>query len=104
MSICDIAISSNGRTVYELCHMRIPSIIISQNQREQSHLFSKYKNGFINLGYFNSKNFLSDVLKQFIQLNENDTLRKKLFDHQSKFSFEQGRKNYYTLITKLINS
>ena len=104
MSICDIAISSNGRTVYELCHMRIPSIIISQNQREQSHLFSKYKNGFINLGYFESKNLFADVLKQFIQLNENNTLRKKLFENQSKFSFKEGRKNYFSLITKLVNS
>ena len=33
MESCDLAICSNGRTVYELAHMNIPSIVLSQRAR-----------------------------------------------------------------------
>jgi len=55
MSKCDVAISSNGRTVFELAHMNVPSIIISQHKRELTHSFSNKKNGFIPLGLYNPK-------------------------------------------------
>jgi len=45
-----VAISSNGRTVYELADMNIPSIIVSHHEREASHSFASLDKGFINLG------------------------------------------------------
>jgi len=38
MEKVDLAIASAGRTVYELAHMRIPAIIMSQHDREATHL------------------------------------------------------------------
>lgn len=46
----DIAITSQGRTIYELASMGLPSIVLSQNPREATHSFATMKHGFLNLG------------------------------------------------------
>jgi CMP-N-acetylneuraminic acid synthetase len=46
----DILITSNGRTVYEGASLGVPTISISQNQRELTHLFSRICEGVIDLG------------------------------------------------------
>jgi len=44
---CDFAITSNGRTVFELAAMQIPMISIAVNQREKQHSFVRYtKSGY----------------------------------------------------------
>jgi len=44
---CDFAITSNGRTVFELAAMKIPMIAIAVNNRERQHSFVRYtKTGF----------------------------------------------------------
>ena len=53
MAHADLAISSNGRTVYELAHMNVPGIVIDQHAREGTHHFACPENGFINLGLYN---------------------------------------------------
>lgn len=46
----DIAVTSQGRTIYELASMGLPSIVLSQNLREATHDFATMQNGFLNLG------------------------------------------------------
>lgn len=50
MSQADIAISSQGRTMLELAAMGVPTILMSQNEREEAHKFGTLRNGFVNLG------------------------------------------------------
>lgn len=50
MKDADIAISSQGRTVFEIASLGIPAIILAQNDRELTHTFASMKNGFLNLG------------------------------------------------------
>lgn len=50
MSKMDLAITSQGRTVYELASMGVPAIVMAQNEREAEHVFAGIQNGFINLG------------------------------------------------------
>lgn len=50
MRLADVAVTSNGRTVYELAAMGVPTISISQNDRETLHLFSRYNRGVRYLG------------------------------------------------------
>lgn len=50
MKTADLAITSQGRTIFELAAMGVPAIVLSQNEREQTHHFAQMKNGFINLG------------------------------------------------------
>lgn len=50
MQQADIAFTSQGRTVYELASLGIPSIVLAQNERELLHTFAQMPNGFMNLG------------------------------------------------------
>lgn len=46
----DLAVTSQGRTVYEIAAMGVPAIVMAQNERETLHTFASMKNGFMNLG------------------------------------------------------
>lgn len=50
MEDADIAFTSQGRTVFELAAMGVPSIVLAQNEREQTHTFAQMDHGFLNLG------------------------------------------------------
>lgn len=50
MRNADLAFTSQGRTVFELASLGIPSIVLAQNNREQLHTFAQMQNGFLNLG------------------------------------------------------
>lgn len=50
MKEADLAITSQGRAIFELAAMGVPAIVLSQNRREQTHRFAQMSNGFINLG------------------------------------------------------
>lgn len=50
MQKADLAITSQGRTVFELACFGVPSIVLAQNEREQLHTFAQMENGFVNLG------------------------------------------------------
>jgi len=50
MQQSDLAFTSQGRTVFELASLGVPSIVLAQNEREQLHTFAQMQNGFVNLG------------------------------------------------------
>ena len=50
MRDADLAITSQGRTIFELAAMGVPAIVLSQNKREQTHVFANMEHGFLNLG------------------------------------------------------
>lgn len=50
MSRADVAFSSAGRTLYELAHMAVPTIVLAQNDVEMKHRFASIENGFVFLG------------------------------------------------------
>lgn len=65
MRKADIAISSQGRTMLELVAMRVPTILMAQNQRETTHGFGSLQNGFLNLGL--GSTIESDTIYETIQ-------------------------------------
>ncbi|NLB62257.1 MAG: acylneuraminate cytidylyltransferase, partial [Clostridiales bacterium] len=50
LKTADLALTSQGRTVYELASMGVPSMVMAQNERERLHTFAQMENGFLNLG------------------------------------------------------
>ncbi|WP_311650224.1 cytidylyltransferase domain-containing protein [Selenomonas artemidis] len=50
MKSADLAITSQGRTIFELAAMGVPAIVLSQNEREATHSFAQMEHGFLNLG------------------------------------------------------
>ncbi len=101
MEDTDLAIVSNGRTVYELAHMNIPSIILSHHSREESHSFGCEDTGFVNFGQLSNdqEESLSEV---FSDLVSNENRRRVLFNNIVKYSFIANKEKVINLILKLI--
>ncbi len=87
MEKTQIAISSNGRTTYELAHMHIPSIVIAQNEREHTHRFTHGQNGFINLGVYERIEDDEEIVSALDNLINNRNMRRKLFNNMRQFDF-----------------
>ena len=96
---CQFAISSNGRTTFELAHLGLPSIVISQHRRELTHNFSTEENGFINLGLFQRNSTLEKIYDNIQKIILCSNCRKKLHTKMKKFNFNKNKK----IIKKIIS-
>lgn len=89
MAEADIAISSQGRTMYELAVMKVPTIILAQNEREATHEFGYMKNGFINLG--NGTDVEKDTLREtLIWLIHTPQIREQMKESMTKLKLTDG--------------
>ena len=104
MEKCDLAITSNGRTVYELAHMNIPSIVIPQNNREVTHTFASEETGFISANKFDKQKTWREVRKQMELLLDNRKFRKQLYQKVSKYDFKDNKSKIMKLIYQLIGN
>ena len=97
MKHADLAVSSQGRTVYELACMGIPSIILAQNEREMTHTFATMKNGFINLGL--GKNVsIEAVINTLNWLINTPNIRMNMRDLMLKHDFRNSEKRLRDII------
>lgn len=96
-----LAISSNGRTVYELADMNIPSIIISHHEREATHSFATLDKGFINLGVID-ENIHSKIKEKFEKLIDDNDYRELLFMNVKKYSFRENKTKVVKKILELL--
>ena len=76
----DFAITSNGRTVFELAALNIPLISISVNSREEQHTFVKSTN----TGYYLNSNQINE--KQISKLIQ------KMFSYKTRLQFTENLK------------
>ena len=89
MSQADLAVTSQGRTVYEIASLGIPAIVLSQNEREMTHTFASMKNGFINLGL--GKNIKIDAIVNTLKwLIETPNIRSNMRDLMLRHDFHKG--------------
>lgn len=89
MKNSDIAITSQGRTVFELATMGVPSIVLAQNEREQLHKFAQMANGFLNLGL--GKNVEKDTIKNTLMwLIDTPDIRKEMQSLMLKHDLKSG--------------
>ncbi len=104
MEESQLAIVSNGRTVYELAHLNIPSIIISQHNREKGHTFASLDTGFEELGVY-KKGHTEELIKKTIEnLFLNIKHRKKLFRSMMTYNFANNKKNVLKMIFSILDS
>lgn len=87
MEQADIAICSNGRTVYELAHMNVPAIVLSHHEREMTHQYACEAHGFISLGLCRDEAAKKKLMKNLRQLVEDSDYRHKLFDAMKNANF-----------------
>ncbi len=69
MSACDVAVTSRGRTGYELAILGIPSIAMAQNHREEKHGFVCNENGFTYLGLNPPDEIIKSNLDMYLGLS-----------------------------------
>jgi CMP-N-acetylneuraminic acid synthetase/spore coat polysaccharide biosynthesis predicted glycosyltransferase SpsG len=90
MKSADLAICSQGRTMFELAYMRVPTILISQNEREKNHEFGSLDNGFINLG-LGSEVEISTIRETLSWLINSPQIREQMINQMCKNSdFKNG--------------
>lgn len=99
MSRCDIAITSRGRTCYELAMMGIPAIAMAQNRREETHGFANHENGFNYLGLKPSTAIIKANLD--IYLNSSKAERQALQNVLLSKDLRNGRERVMHLINSL---
>ena len=97
MSKCDLAITSRGRTCFELAALGIPSISIAQNEREERHDFASEANGFSYIGLKPDTSVLKNEMSALINMDISDRLelQRKMLSR----NLRDGRKNVTELIT-----
>lgn len=89
VKLADLAICSQGRTMYELAHYAVPSIILAENERETLHTFAQLKNGFLNLG-LGSEVSGESIAGAVTILCESSNVRKSLYNSMVDLHLEKG--------------
>ncbi|WP_213818717.1 cytidylyltransferase domain-containing protein [Garciella nitratireducens] len=99
MREADLAFTSQGRTVYELASLGVPSIVLAQNEREQLHTFAQMKNGFLNLGL--GEKISNETIKStFKWLVETEQIRYEMRDLMLKHNLKKGINRVIDIILK----
>ncbi len=93
----DIAFTSAGRTMYEICSVGTPCICICQNGREQTHSFGSSKNGFINMGLGETLSS-EDIRNQFEIVWEDYELRKNMSNLMKNIDLKHGFENTWAIV------
>jgi|TARA_Y100000294_G_scaffold68314_1_gene64699 spore coat polysaccharide biosynthesis predicted glycosyltransferase SpsG len=98
MEKSQLAIVSNGRTVYELAHMNIPAIVISQHKREETHKFANKNNGFIHFCLFNKETNIKNIINIILKLIDDSSYRRMLYNNIEKHNFKSNKSKVLKLI------
>jgi spore coat polysaccharide biosynthesis predicted glycosyltransferase SpsG/CMP-N-acetylneuraminic acid synthetase len=104
MEQSQLAIVSNGRTLYELAHMNIPAIVISQHKRETTHSFACEENGFIPIGLFEEGFTGPKIREQLARLLDDEEYRHQLFERTIKYGFTSNKKKVLKRMLALLPS
>lgn len=97
MGRADIAITSQGRTIYELASMGVPAIVMAQNEREAEHVFAGIQNGFINLG-LGERTDGNTIIKTLQWLMDTPNVRREMRQLQLSKEFAKGQERVLDLI------
>jgi spore coat polysaccharide biosynthesis predicted glycosyltransferase SpsG len=103
MEQAQLAITSNGRTVYEFSHMNIPSIVIAQHEREITHTFATEDNGFLPLGLYKKDQTESVAFSALEKLVGDNEYRHLLFRRMTTFRFGQNKQRVVKKILRILN-
>ena len=99
MTSCDVAITSRGRTGYELALLGIPSIAMAQNQREEKHGFVCNENGFSYIGLNPDDEIIEGNLNMYLKMSKK--ARKRYQDMLLSHDLKNGRRRVMALINNL---
>lgn len=85
----DLVVLGQGRTIFEVCCMGVPAVVLSQNERETTHSFANMEHGFLNLGL--GKNVDPSLITNTLQwLIHTTAVRKNMHDLMMKIPLKSG--------------
>lgn len=98
MAEADVAITSAGRTVFELGSLGVPMVVIAQNEREMTHTFAHGSPGVVFLGLANT---VEEAQFRYAmeQLVNGDLLRRKM----SRSLIDSGLRDGIRRVTDVIH-
>lgn len=99
MSKADVAVTSRGRTGYELAILGVPSIAMAQNAREEKHGFVSNENGFTYLGLNPPDEVIKANLDMYLGLSRE--ARQRFQDMLLSHDLRNGRRRVMGLINSL---
>ncbi|MHA1239081.1 MAG: cytidylyltransferase domain-containing protein [Candidatus Odinarchaeia archaeon] len=88
----DIAVTSKGRTIYEIASLAVPCVAIAQNEREMLHLFADLSRGIVSLGLAYNLS-IDKISKNLQRIINNYELREKLHRNLRKYNLKRGIDN-----------
>lgn len=97
MSGCDMAITSRGRTAFELAMLGIPTIAMSENDRECTHGFVCDENGFTYIGLNPTDEVIEYNLRMYLALSKKSRL------HYQECMLSHDLRNGRERVMSLIN-
>ncbi|MFC1782529.1 cytidylyltransferase domain-containing protein [Planctomycetota bacterium] len=101
MADADVAITSAGRTVFELGSLGVPTVVTAQNEREMHHVFAQSSPGVIFCGQANQleKKKFVDMLEQIIN---SDLMREKMREALLGSGLREGIQNVLDTIEAVL--
>lgn len=101
MKEADAALTSGGRTVFELAALRVPTLVICQNERETTHDYASWDNGVINLGH---RDGVTDdaIAESVCRVLDDTSLRREMVKKSAKFDLTKGKQRVIDAITALV--
>ncbi len=97
MRNADLALTSQGRTIFELASMCVPAVVLSQNEREMTHTFANMRHGFINLG-LGSRNSFEGIYNTLLWLVNTPVIRRDMYNLMKKCKLRSGLERVKTII------
>lgn len=97
MCNADLAVTSQGRAIYEFASMGVPAVVMAQNEREAEHVFAGISNGFINLGLGTSTDAIT-IIKTLQWLMDTPNVRREMRSLQLNKEFAKGQERVISLI------
>jgi spore coat polysaccharide biosynthesis predicted glycosyltransferase SpsG len=103
MQRATLAVTSGGRTVLELAALRTPTIVICQNEREETHNFTFNHTGIINLGH-RDRVAESDIVAAFGKVATSADIRQAMIEDLAKSDLSKGKQKVMALITEILDA
>ena len=97
MLMADVIFTSAGRTMYEVCSLGVPCICLCQNDRERTHVFGNYKNGFINMG-LGAEISQEKIIEQFNTIVNDFELRKTMNKRMLSVDLKHRFENIWAIV------
>lgn len=100
LRVADLVFTSAGRTTFEAASLGIPAIVLCQNERETTHFFASWQNGFLNLGLGTgvSDEEILQAFESLVSFDSRVKAHKKMEDSQLK----KGKQRVIKLIKEIL--